>query len=48
MLSTAPGTAYLSEPLNVLHRPGVYAPRIERWYTYITRENEADYLPAMR
>jgi len=48
MLSTAPGTAYLSEPLNVLHRPGVYAPRVARWYTYITRENAADYLPAMR
>lgn len=47
MLSTAPGTAYLSEPLNVLHRRGVYSARIERWYTYITRENEADYLPAM-
>jgi LPS sulfotransferase NodH len=42
------GFAYVSEPLNVLHRPGVMAAPVRKWYTYITRENEADYLPAFQ
>ena len=45
---TAGGFAYVSEPLNVLHRPGVMAAPVRKWYTYITRENEADYLPAFQ
>ena len=44
----AGGFAYISEPLNVLHRPGVMATPVRKWYTYITRENEADYLPAFQ
>ena len=46
MLAAEDGVAYISEPLNVLHRPGVFRAPIKRWYTYITRENEAEYLPA--
>lgn len=42
----AGGYAYVSEPLNVLHRPGVMRAPVRKWYTYITRENEADFLPA--
>ena len=39
-------TAYVSEPLNVLHRPGVFRPKIKYWYQYICQENENEYLPA--
>lgn len=46
MLAANPDTAYISEPLNVLHRPGVYRTPVKYWYTYITDENGADYLPA--
>lgn len=42
------GFAYVSEPLNVLHRPGVMGAPVHKWYTYITRENEANYLPAFQ
>jgi hypothetical protein len=41
-------TTYISEPLNVLHRPGVYRAPVRHWYTYITEENEDEYLPAFR
>ena len=47
MLS-AGGYAYVSAPLNVLHRPGVMRAPVRKWYTYITRENEADFLPAFQ
>ena len=46
MLAAEDGVAYISEPLNVMHRPGVFRAPVKRWYTYITRENEAEYLPA--
>ena len=39
---------YISEPLNVLHRPGVLRAPARHWYTYICAENEAAYLPALR
>ena len=48
MLSAARNTAYISEPLNVLHRRGVYRADVQNWYQYITPENEADYLPAFQ
>ncbi|GAB4541418.1 MAG: sulfotransferase domain-containing protein [Anaerolineales bacterium] len=46
MLAANPQTAYISEPLNVLHRRGVYRAEVSRWYQYITSENEAQFLPA--
>lgn len=46
MLAADASTAYISEPLNVHHRPGVYRTPVKYWYTYITDENGADYLPA--
>ena len=46
MLAADRSLAYISEPLNVLHRRGVYGAEVQRWYQYITPENEADYLPA--
>ncbi len=47
MLAASQHTAYVSEPLNVLHRRGVFAAPVQYWYTYVCAENEADYLPAM-
>ena len=44
MLSAGPQTAYISEPLNVWHRPGVLRARLRYWYTYICTENESGYL----
>ena len=46
MLASNPRTAYISEPLNVLHRRGVFRADVEHWYTYITEENEDKYLSA--
>jgi hypothetical protein len=46
MLAADEGVAYISEPLNVLHRPGVFAAPVAYWYTYITSENESAFLPA--
>jgi hypothetical protein len=46
MLAANPQTAYISEPLNVLHRRGVYRADVQHWYQYITEENESKYLPA--
>jgi len=48
MLAANPQTAYISEPLNVLHRPGVLGASVDHWYAYITKENEGKYLPAFR
>ena len=46
MLAADADTAYISEPLNVLHRPGVFRAKVSRWYQYICEENEKDFLPA--
>lgn len=46
MLAADADTAYISEPLNVLHRPGVYRVPVKYWYTCISDENAAEYLPA--
>jgi len=46
MLAAGRGVAYISEPLNVWHRPGVLRAPVEKWYTYLCAENEAAYLPA--
>jgi hypothetical protein len=40
--------AYISEPLNVHHRPGVLRAHVPCWYTYICSQNEGDYLPSFR
>ena len=48
MLSANRETAYISEPLNVLHRTGVLGVPVNHWYTYITAENEAYYLSAFQ
>ena len=44
MLAASGESAYISEPLNIWHRPGIFSNPISCWYTYICRENEAGYL----
>ena len=48
MLALDPQVAYISEPLNVLHRPGVLGAKVKHWYHYICEENEADFLHAFQ
>lgn len=48
MLAASPQVAYISEPLNVWHRPGVLRAPVSKWYTLICVENEVEYLPAFR
>lgn len=48
MLGASPGIAYISEPLNVLHRPGVLRATVKHWYTYVCDENEAEFLPGFQ
>jgi hypothetical protein len=47
MLAASAQVAYISEPLNVLHRPGVLRVPVKYWYTYICPDNEAVFLPAL-
>ena len=44
MLAASSQVAYISEPLNVWHRPGVLLTPVSKWYTYICEGNEAEYL----
>jgi hypothetical protein len=46
MLAANSQVAYISEPLNVLHRPGVLRAKSPHWYQYICDENEEAYLAA--
>lgn len=48
ILSADSHLAYISEPLNVLHRPGVMRIPTPHWYTYICDENDVELLPALR
>jgi hypothetical protein len=48
MLAVDAMTAYISEPLNVLHRPGVFHTKVKYWYQYICDDNESEYLPAFQ
>ncbi len=46
MLAADALTAYISEPLNILHRPGVFHAKVNHWYQYICEDNEHEFLPA--
>jgi len=48
MLAASPQVAYISEPLNVWHRPGALGASVSQWYTLVCNENEAEFLPAFR
>ena len=46
MLAAGPQVAYISEPLNVWHRPGVLRIATQYWYNYICDDNQMDYQTA--
>lgn len=48
MLAADSDVAYISEPLNVLHRPGVFRTKVNHWYQYICDDNKGEYLPAFQ
>lgn len=48
MLVAGPQVAYISEPLNVLHRPGVMRARVPHWYHYIAEPWDVPYLQALQ
>lgn len=48
MLSAGGSMAYVSEPLNILHRYGVLRVPVQQWYKYICAENEGEYIDAFR
>lgn len=48
LLAAPPRVAYISEPLNVLHRLGVLNMHIPDWYTYICDDNASLFLSAFR
>lgn len=48
MLAADAMTAYISEPLNALHRPGVFRAKVKNWYQYVCEENESEYLSAFQ
>lgn len=48
MLATSPRVTYISEPLNVLHRPGVMRASVNHWYIYICEDNEGEYLTPLQ
>ncbi|HEY5983931.1 MAG TPA: sulfotransferase [Anaerolineales bacterium] len=46
LLAADRSLAYISEPLNVLHRPGVFSAPVRFWYTYVCSDNENKYRTA--
>lgn len=48
MFALAPEAAYIHEPLNLNHDPGLFTAQTHYWFTYICKENEADFLPAFQ
>ena len=47
MLAASGQAAYISEPLNILHRPGVFISPTRLWYTYICADNESEFLQGL-
>jgi len=47
MIASGGQVAYISEPLNVWHRPGVLRVPVKFWYTYICEHNESAYLNSL-
>jgi hypothetical protein len=48
MLAAGGGLTYANEPLSVSHRQGILGADVKYWYTYVNKENEAQYLPAFQ
>jgi hypothetical protein len=47
MLTASGEAAYISEPTNILHRPGVLSTPTRYWYTYICEQNQDNYISAL-
>ena len=47
MLGLAPGVGYIHEPFSPVTRPGTSSAPFADFYTRVTAENEADYLPGL-
>jgi hypothetical protein len=47
MLALAPGVAYIHEPFNPRTAAGLSPARFDRYFTVVTRENEARYRPGL-
>ncbi|MBW8010237.1 MAG: glycosyltransferase [Chloroflexi bacterium] len=48
MIARGANYAYVSEPLNILHRTGIFRAPVDYWYTYICEDNEDEYLEAFK
>jgi hypothetical protein len=48
MLNLSQRTAYISEPLNVLHRRGVLDLEVKHWYQYVQNVKQAEFALAFR
>ena len=46
VLSAAGGAGYLNEPFNLATSPGTIRVPVDRWFPYVTEENEHEILPA--
>lgn len=46
MLAASGRLAYISEPLNVLHRPGILKHPVPYWYTYLCEDNGSEFAAA--
>ena len=47
MLALAPGVGYIHEPFSPFTAPGISGAPFDRFYTEVTAENEAEYLPGL-
>lgn len=47
MLTASGEVAYISEPFNVQHRPGVMRAPVQHWYTYINPDNQQQFYSAL-
>ena len=47
MIAAAPSVAYVHEPFNPGRRPGVCGASIEKWYTYVCKDNEHEFYPGL-
>lgn len=44
MIALSPSVAYINEPFNLHHRPGICKAKFDYWFLYICDENESFYL----
>ena len=47
MLTVSGELGYINEPFNLSVSPGSFRVPAEHWYTYVSEENEGQFLPAL-